>query len=322
MNPETKELITKIFVLALPVVLVMGAVGNFFSFIIFSREKFRKTSFSLYFRVLAFSDTFTLLYIINDVSAALLDQDLVNSSYFMCKIFNYLIYSIAASSGSLLVVVSLDRMLSIIKPNKYLFLKKTRTQATICFVAFSYNLIFYIPLIVYKDYEIQRNLSEENSTGFVYQCTDRQETNIVYWMDMFNSTLMPFLLMVMSTFVTVSRLFKSRAKTMIKAKHSSSSSRLKKRDVRLAITSAVLDAFFILCNFPLCAFYLTQDFVRLDDVDLNLFYFSTLLFYYLNFGVVFYVNFFTNALFRNELLVFLRIRKASRQSFNNTSMYF
>jgi hypothetical protein len=321
MNPGPKELITKVFVLALPILLFLGAVGNIFSFIIFSREKFRKTSFSLYFRVLAFTDTFTLLYIINDVSAALFDQDLVNSSYFMCKIFNYLIYSIAAASGCLLVVVSLDRMLSIIKPKKFLFLKKTRTQTTICFLAVSYNLTFYIPLIVYKDYEIQGNLSEENSTGFVYQCTDCQETNIVYWMDLFNSTLMPFLVMATSNFLTVNRLFKSRAKTMVKAKLSSSSSRLNKRDVRFAVTSAVLDAFFILCNFPLCAFYLTEDFVRLDDLDLNLFYFSTLFFYYLNFGVVFYVNFFTNALFRNELFIFLRLRKVSKKSFNNASQY-
>ena len=318
MNPETKELITKIFVLALPVVLVMGAIGNIFSFIIFSRDKFRKTSFSLYFRVLAFSDTFTLLYIINDVSAELFDQDFANSSDFMCKIFSYSFYSIAPVSGSLLVVVSLDRMLSIIKPSKFLFLKKTKTQAKICLFMFSYNLIYYIPLIVYRDYEIQGNLSSENSTELVYQCIDRDEKNLVDWMDLFNSTLLPFLLMVMSTFVTVNKIFKSRSNKMIKSKISKQS----QRDVRFAITSVVLDALFILCNFPLCAFYLMEDFVRLDDVDLNLFYFSTLLFYYLNFGVVFYVNFFTNALFRNELFVFLRLRKASRQSFNNTSMYF
>ena len=311
MTTETKELITKVFIFIYPIVLVIGAIGNLFSFIIFSREKFRKTSFSLYFRVLAFSDTFTLLFTINDFSLGLYNQDLSNSSYFMCKCLLYIAYSLPPVSIWLLVVVSLDRMLSIIKPSKFLFLKKTKTQATICFLIISYSLTYYIPVILYRDYEIQRNLSE-NSSEFVYQCIDREEARIVDWMDVFNSTIFPFLLMSTSTYVTVSRLFKSRSKTMIKSKNSSSSFKHNHRDVRFAVTSAFLNGFFILCTLPFCgAYYLTAKFAELDEIDLNLFYFSTLLFYYINFGVVFYVNFFTNPLFRNELFVFLRFRKAT-----------
>ena len=312
MNPETKELITKVFLFLYPVVLFLGATGNIFSFIIFSREKFRKTSFSLYFRVLAFSDSLSLLYSINDVSVGLFDQEIANSSYSLCKCLMYFQYSIGPTSAWLLVVVSLDRMLSIIKPNKYLFLKKTKNQATICFIIISYSLIYYSPVIIFKDYEIQGNLSE-NSTEFVYQCSNSKKFKIVDWMDLFNSTIFPFLLMSTSTFVTVSRLFKSRAKTMIKSKLSSSSSKQKQRDVRFAVTSAFLNGFFIVLNFPICAFFLTMEFfyLDLDVVNLNLIFYCILFFFYLNFAVVFYVNLVTNSMFRNELLVFLRFRKAS-----------
>ena len=308
MTNETKELIITILVFILPVVLVMGAVGNMFSFIIFSRSRFRKTSFSLYFRVLAFSDTFTLLYIINDIPNELYDQDLQNRSYFWCKTFRYWLYSIAPVSGWLLVVISLDRMLSIIRPNKFLFLKKKQTQATICFLTLAYNLIFYIPLIVYKDYQAQENSNSSNSTEIIYKCVNLEEQNIVNWLDLLNSTLLPFLIMAISTSITVTKLFKSRSKTTAEAKPNT---KLKQRDTKFAITSVGLNLFFFIFNLPVCVFMVLASFIFFDDVDSKLIFCAVLITYYLNFGVVFYVNILTNSIFRNELLVILRLRKAT-----------
>ena len=308
MTNETKELIITVLVFILPVVLVMGAIGNIFSFIIFSRDKFRKTSFSLYFRVLAFSDTFTLLYIINDIPNVLYGQDLQNRSYFWCKTFRYWLYAIAPVSGWLLVVISLDRMLSIIRPNKFLFLKKKQTQATICFVNLAYNLIFYIPLIVYKDYQEQENLNSSNLTEIIYKCVNLEQEKIVDWLDLFNSTILPFLIMAISTSITVTKLFKSRSKTTAEAKPNT---KLKQRDTKFAITSVALNLFFFIFNLPVCVLYLLADFIYIEDVDYVLIFCVTLITYYLNFGVVFYVNLVTNSMFRNELLVFLRLRKAN-----------
>ena len=153
MNDETKLLLTNIFGYSFPILLVIGAIGNVFSFIIFSRNKFRKTSFSLYFRVLAICDTFTLLYTIYDMRKEMFGIDLQNGSFYWCKTAYYWLYSIAPVSGWLLVVISMDRMSSIIRPNKFLFMKNKKTQALICCLNFAFNLIFYIPLIVYKDYQ-------------------------------------------------------------------------------------------------------------------------------------------------------------------------
>ena len=307
MTNETKELIITVLVFILPVVLIMGSIGNVFSFIIFSREKFRKTSFSLYFRVLAFSDSFTLLYIINDIPNVLYGQDLQNKSYFWCKTFRYWLYSIAPVSGWLLVVISLDRMLSIIRPNKFLFLKKKQTQATICCVNLAFNLIFYIPLIVYKDYQAQENLNSSNSTEIIFKCVNLEEEKIVDWLDLFNSTILPFLIMAISTSVTVTKLFKSRSKTTAEAKPNT---KLKQRDTKFAITSVALNLFFFVFNLPVCVLYLLADFIYIEDVDYVLIFCVTLITYYLNFGVVFYVNLVTNSMFRSELLLFLRLRKA------------
>ena len=316
MATETKELIITVLVFILPVVLIMGSIGNVFSFIIFSRDKFRKTSFSLYFRVLAFSDSFTLLYIINDIPNVLYGQDLQNRSHFWCKTFRYWLYAIAPVSGWLLVVISLDRMLSIIRPNKFLFLKKKQTQATICCLTLAYNLIFYIPLIVFKDYQAQENLNSSNLTEIVYECVDLEEQNIVNWLDLLNSTILPFLIMVLCTSVTVRRLFKSRSKTTAEAKPNT---KLKQRDTKFAITSVGLNLFFFIFNLPVCVYMVLASFIFFDDVDSKLIFCAVLITYYLNFGVVFYVNILTNSIFRNELLVILGLRKATATAALNST---
>ena len=310
MNSETKEVFTNIFGYSLPILLIIGAIGNLFSFIIFSRDKFRKTSFSLYFRVLAISDTFTLLYTIYDMEKEMFGIDLQNSSYFWCKIANYWLYSIAPVSGWLLVVISIDRMLSIIRPNKFLFMKNKKTQALICCLNLVYNLIFYIPLIVYKDYQEIKNTNSSNSTEIVYKCVDLEEETVMNWFGLFNSTILPFLLMAISTSITVTKLFKSRSKTTAEAKLNS---KLKQRDIKFAVTSVVLNVLFFVFNSPVCVFNLVSDNVRMEDVDANLIYSFTLFCYYLNFSVVFYVNLLSNHFFRHELLVFLRLRKPSQK---------
>ena len=311
MNHEAKEIIKNVFVLAIPFVLIWGVVGNAFSFIIFSRKKFRVTFFSVYFRILAFTDTFTLLFIINDFSATYLNEDIQNSSFIMCKMFYYFIYSISPISAWILVTVSLDRMLNIIKPNQYLFMKKKKTQITICFGIFVLNMVYYIPQAIFKEYQ-QVNLSN-SSADIEYKCVGLDEEKIVDWMDLFNSTIMPFILMIIFTTITVKRLFESRSKNL------SGHIGIKNRDVKFALTSISLNVFFFLFNLPVCIFHVLTHYIIFDDADFSLLNIIILFCFYLNFGIVFYVNVFTNPLFRNELFVFLRIKKVSGKFSTNNN---
>lgn len=316
MNPETKEMIKNVFVFSIPFVLIWGVVGNAFSFIIFSRKKFRVTFFSVYFRILAFTDTFTLLFIINDFPATYFNEDIQNSSYIMCKMFYYFIYSISPTSAWILVIVSLDRMLNIIRPNQYLFMKKKKTQIMICFAIFVFNIVYYIPQAIYKEYQ-EVNLSN-SSTEIEYKCVGLDEEKIVDWMDLFNSTIMPFILMIIFTSITVKRLFESRSKTAVE-RNLLGHIGIKNRDVKFALTSISLNIFFFLFNLPVCIFHVLTHYIVLDDADFSLLNIIILFCFYLNFGIVFYVNVFTNPLFRNELLIFLRIKKVSDKFSNNNN---
>ena len=313
MNSVTKELLKNIFVFSIPFILLWGVIGNIFSFIVFSRNKFRVTFFSVYFRVLAFTDTFTLLFIINDFPAAYFNEDIQNSSYITCKMFYYFIYSISPVSAWILVVVSFDRMLNIIRPNQYLFMKKKKLQIVICSVIFLYNTIYYIPQAIYKEYQIQANLS--NSSEIVYKCIGLNEEKIVDWMDLFNSTIIPFILMIIFTSITVKRLFKSRSKASIEV-----NGKIKNRDVKFALTSISLNIFFFIFNLPVCIFHVVTHYIVLEDADFSLLNIIILFCFYLNFGIVFYVNFFTNPLFKNELLIFLHFKKVKSRLSTNANV--
>ena len=303
MDSQTKDLIIKIFICAYPVLFVIGAIGNTFSFIIFSRKAFKKTFFSVYFRFLAFTDTFTLLYTINDLTTAFYSQDLQNSSYISCKLFYYLIFSVAPISGWLLVIVSLDRMLTIVAPKKYTFKKVKLNQIILCVCLFVFNFCFYIPKALFSDYEAFN--SSDNSSDLVYECVDTDEKRIVGWMDLFNSTLLPFFFMIVFTSVTISTIFKSRMRIFA----NTNTARIKQKDIKFAITTVTLSVSFFLLNLPLCLYNLFTNEIEFNDADSSLFSTISIFFFYSNFAVVFYVNLITNSIFRKEFLVFVRLRK-------------
>jgi len=204
-------------------------------------------------------------------------------------------------------------MLNIIRPNQYLFMKKKKLQIVICSVIFLYNTIYYIPQAIYKEYQIQANLS--NSSEIVYKCIGLNEEKIVDWMDLFNSTIIPFILMIIFTSITVKRLFKSRSKASIEV-----NGKIKNRDVKFALTSISLNIFFFIFNLPVCIFHVVTHYIVLEDADFSLLNIIILFCFYLNFGIVFYVNFFTNPLFKNELLIFLHFKKVKSRLSTNANV--
>ena len=307
---EYKQLITKIILFTLPVILVLGSIGNFFSFIIFSRNEFRKTHYSLYFRVLAFTDTFTLLFIPAIFMRYYFGNDIKQTSYFMCKFFNYFLYWVPPISGWILVVVSFNITLSIIKLKTFLFIKKIKIQIAIVFILFVFNSIFYLPLPLYEIYQ-----DYSNGSIITHVCYELEQVVITYWMDLFNSTIVPFGFMLIFSTITLKRLIKSRSRVNVE-----STNKLKSRDVKFASVSVILNVFFFVLNLPICVYYLVANYVELDELDSNLFYIITLPAYYLNFSVVFYVNLFSNPLFRKELFVILRIEKQMRVSFGSNAV--
>lgn len=287
----TLDLVQTIILYLYPVIFIMGCIGNVLSFIIFRQNKFETTIFYIYFPLLNICNTLTIPYVIIDFLDYQFNIVVRNMSLLLCKSNLYFIYSMAPVAGYIIVIVGLDRLITISCPNKFLFRTSKYFQYGVCFMFLVYNLAFYTPLIIFSDYESIYD-NETNST--IYICK-QNDNGLVYKMDFFNSTVVPFILMIFSTCGTLIVLFKSRKKSQKK---------INKKDVRFSVTAIFLDITFLVLNLPIVLYLLLSVYIEIEEKISDFLYVVTSLFYYMNFGIMFYVNFYVNNLFKTELQSF------------------
>lgn len=281
--------IKTIFLSLYPIIFILGFVGNVISFIVFSQKRFRNTLFNVYFRALNLIYSFTITYTLFDYFNYQFNANIQTVSWLFCHFNLYLIYSIAPVAAWLLVVISLDRMLSTKYPSKYLMRKNKRIQILICIFFLIFNLIYYIPLAIYQNYEETFN----NVTNMTDVTCTLNDSGVVYWMDLFNSTLIPFIFMTAFSTITVRHLFKSRLNIL---------NRINQKDYKFAITSISMNVCFFVLNSPIVIVPLIFNYVDIDQKLYDLFYVISIIPYYVDFGLIFYINIFVNSLFRQEFL--------------------
>ena len=214
-------------------------------------------------------------------------------------------------SGYILVLISLDRLISISMPTRFLFRKKVNYQVAITILMFAFNLLFYSVTLASHLNQSKSENSTSNTTD--YRCYEFKNTvQIMSWLDLFNYSIIPFSFMIMFTSLTLKSIFASRKRTFSMQNNqfhkfnSTSSSRAK--DIKFAITSVTLNVIFLILNIPFCIFAIAfSHVIKLIDSDIDyFFYVLTLFFNYINFGTAFFINFAVNSIFRKEFLSLFR----------------
>jgi hypothetical protein len=117
-------------------------------------------------------------------------------------------------------------------------------------------------------------------------------------MDLINSTIIPFLIMIISTILTVKSVFDSRKKMRQSRNQESSNVASRKRDIKFSITSIALNIIFLILNLP---FALSAQIPNDLGNFCNFIVVLLLLLTYINHGTVFFINMFLNTLFFEEL---------------------
>jgi hypothetical protein len=121
---ETRSIFTFIIILlkVYPVViLILGSLGNLLSFCVLLRANLRRYSTFCYLACLALVDTGVLItFCTNFISLHHFNNDIQNEP-FACKLFSFCIYFLPQYSSWILIVINIDRVISI----KYLRLAKT-----------------------------------------------------------------------------------------------------------------------------------------------------------------------------------------------------
>lgn len=120
-------------------------------------------------------------------------------------------------------------------------------------------------------------------------------------MDFFNSTIIPFTLMVLLSAALIHTVRASRMR--VHATNSSSSQ--SKRDNRFAISAVTLNLMFFLLNLPIVVYDLISTSVEVSE----LLDYSVQFLYYTYYATSFYVQLIVNSEFKREFLKLINLRE-------------
>jgi hypothetical protein len=287
-----------IIVYSYPVIALIGLAANCLSFLIFSRKKFKKTVFSIYYRFYLAFQILNLITPINKMLELNFAFHFTRISDFTCKIRHYYMNANYSISSTLLTVISIDRYLSICHSTKYFWRKNPTFQILTSCIVILFNFLFNSLSLVNNLKEIKTNRTNETKISF--KCIP---PGITYdLMKLLQHSLIPFCLMIIFTLLTLKTIFNSR--------NNINSKRLQSKDVKFAIASIVNNLIFFLFQTPYTILTIIDDYViSFDSANLNdlkkllqaIFY----SFAYINLGLTFFINYFVNSMFRKEIEVLL-----------------
>ena len=289
------------------IIIGSGLIGNIISFIIFSRETFQKNSISTYFRALAIVECLTLSNFAIAVFQLVNNQELADQSDLLCKMLYYIPTQFNSLPAWILVAFSLDKLLSM-RTRQIAILKKKWFQWSIVAGIVLFNLVLYIEVPIF----ITRR---EISPG-VYICDTSTMSflNIFFIFYLFEASIIPFIIMIISSVLTIRLLLNSR--NSIENIGSLNNER-KSRDIKYAISSIAINFMFIVFKIPILTFYAMMAFNFSYNVYLIQFGF---IFFFFVSSSNFVIHLISNSLFRREFLVFFRLVNSSSQVSSNANL--
>ena len=266
---------------------VICLIGNPLIIYIFLKPEFQKVPMFNYLIALAVVNTIHLL-----INWPLLypNSFLINQNSISCKLFNFIVVVPFEIAPWLLTLSSADRYLSVKYPTTQQTRKKFINQFSAIMFVTVITLLINVPNFVYHDIE--------HGSG----CTSTSD-DIKFKMDMFTllfATLVPFVLMVLSTTLIWNELVKKRHKL-----GSEREERAKyRKEVKLIRILSIIDGYFLVCNLPY-GFVIILDYLGMISFPLISFSISRI-FAYIFSSCDFFVYFCFNKLFRKHFLAIIR----------------
>ena len=300
---STKVIIKEIFLFVAPLVFTFGLLGNVLTLVVYLRSRMRKkNSVWFFFIVKTLIDSLIIIHSIREFLKYKFGFDFVTLSNFTCKISEYSLYFATPISAWTLVIICLDRFYKIKYPKNKFFFSYPKIQIITVIFLVIFNICYNSPLLIISELVT-------NETNKSRDCDQGEALKFFWWMDIFNSTLIPFIFMTIPTVATVYVLFNSKRKI----------SKITSRDYKFAITSICLNIWYFLLNLPITLVFLIESYIEMDEETNNLVYVITDMLYHINYGSLFYINCFVNSVFQNEFFAIIGLRKITISSFSKTN---
>lgn len=298
--PINVQLFRRINVFILVAIHSAGVVTNLLMFVVFYRDNLRKLSVSTYIRWLAFfcvcQHSYCLLVYYTPTSYA-------NQYEILCRLKAFFYFFIQPVCAWFEVAASLDRLLTIVYPNKSSLTSKTlhRRSLALSIIIFNlacyFNVLFDNPLTYtfYRDKVV-------SSACFIFIA--KKEVIV----DFIIGAAVPFILMAGLSVATFLGVLKShvRAQSM---ELENTIRRKRSRDIRFGVTIIVINVVFVLFNLPHRLVYV------LDNYSIIRFFRNTYVntvfkdilveFYEAYYSIIFLVQLVTNNQVRREFVIII-----------------
>ncbi len=283
-----------------PFLLVTGIITNILIILIYTRPRFSKLPTRRLWISLAIVEIICIIQITKHFIPYV--KNLSDTTRFFCKLLHFTSH-FGSINAWILVFVSVDRFLAIVYPRLYRLSYKYQ-MLTLMILVFT-NLTFYSQKFVYTD---TFYLNNTNSTICNLVPHHKTAWIIFNWMDLFNSTLIPFLFMLVSSLYLSHVIFISRRKLLTKG--SSKVNRRLKKDIRFSITLISLNVIFVVLNLPIIIYLIILMTGNFDPIIFSIV--DNL--YYLSYCLNFFIYIIVNSNFRKEFFrIIIRNRKLSKR---------
>lgn len=292
---------------AFAVILIsFGLFGNLFSLYIYTSKCFRRTSTGFYFSCLSIVNTLGLIiYVIRFFHKGISKEDISNLSDFNCKFFDTSIYFFATLSAWIETVASLDR-LTACKFSPFYTKIKTR-KFNVLTVGLIVIIIVCINVPNFIFFELVQSGTYLDCKVCGIKTTSSYDMKTLDYIDLVASVLVPFLLMIFSSFKISRKLFNSKLK-VVNIKNSKLNFGKEYQFSALIIGRNV---FFLLSNLPAAI-------LLIIDINCNLYsslalnneyslaYMMTSFLSYFNHANSFCIDFLCNRMFRKRFIQIFR----------------
>ena len=270
------------------VIITVGMLGNIISFIVYSRKTFRNNSISTYCRALVVSDCIAIIELISSI-LSFMNTTIYNINESTCKVFFYLSIEYGSIPAWILVAFSIDKMLNM-KTSPPNILKSKVFQWSLVLGIFLFHFVLYSELlIILKLVKIPTlDIYICNFGAFDYY-------DLFLYAHLAESCLIPFSIMIVTSFVTIKQLIESR-RSLERTSRLGNKQR-KIRDMKFAISSLTFNVFFIVFKIP---------FLISNTIYREIFFQVSFILFLINCSSNFLIHFVTNSIFRREFFAIFK----------------
>lgn len=290
---ELKIYILYVLQYSMVVISTVGIILNILTYLVFQRKRFKKTSFSFYFKALIISDILMLVFNYRVFLNILYKISLDNMNQFLCKFLEYTGYIIGSVNVWIVSLILFDRLVSIVFLQRLSFIKTRMFHFGSVLAVITVSALIYIPMPYFREFLAPNQESNQSNNSLI--CWYPGDSSLItYWLDMANMLLGCLLSNNILAIITMFHIYRSRKRCQ----------RLDKsvaKDIKFAINTIVLNIVIFLLQTPVSIILIIVEYLKDELIVEILFSFGVLLIA-IKCSTALLVNLTSNSIFYSEFL--------------------